>query len=95
MLETLAETSSFDAVEGGIDVFVCLSFLPVGIECLHVDCFAHNVLDLIAAPGLLDVGRKGPLADAPVLNGAGAAAVSVAFFAVVAPEKGKKRHNGG
>merc|ERR1711908_20940 len=45
-------------------------------ECHHVGGLAHDVLDAVAAPRVLDVRRKGPLAHAPVLDIAPAGGVA-------------------
>ena len=46
----------------------------VCVQSLEVGRFAHNVLDGIAAAGPLDVPGERPLAHAPLLHGALAAA---------------------
>lgn len=40
----------------------------VGLDGLHIDGRAIEILNLIASTSLLDVARKGPLANAPVLD---------------------------
>ena len=76
-----------EAVERGLDArAACL--LAVVLQSHEVRRLAHDLLDLIASAGTLQIRREGPLADAPVLHGAalaGAATVGAALSAVAPP----------
>ena len=41
---------------------------PVGLDGLHVDRRAVEVLNLVAPTSLLDIAGEGPLAHAPIVN---------------------------
>mmetsp|Transcript_23183 Transcript_23183/g.49371 ORF Transcript_23183/g.49371 Transcript_23183/m.49371 type:complete len:221 (-) Transcript_23183:572-1234(-) len=70
---SIEATPVHDARQGGVVFGVGVplgGFLLVGQDGLQVDALAHDRLDVIAASGLFDVGCKGPLAHAPVGDGA-------------------------
>ena len=61
------KTTALEAVQRFLDVRPRLLGLVMG-QRLHVRCITHDFLDLVASASLLDVPRKGPLTNTPVLD---------------------------
>ena len=81
----LKAAALLEALEGALHGRRGARLRAVGAEGFHVGGPALDVLNGVAAAGLLDVGGERPLANAPLLHGAGAARVAVAGHARAAP----------
>ena len=58
--------SGFQTLKG--NCMLLFGATAIGLDGLHIDCRAIEVLNLIAPPCLLDVACERPLTDAPIFH---------------------------